>query len=246
MSYINKFLPYFGMGLGLLACPDLAFAQNTSGVVGPVVKPGEAALEYRLGIDPEKANGETGIGQRLHYQRAVNDSLRWRLVGRFRKTDDSDFDFDYVQAELVWQLTEDDTRKYHTGLRFDARLRGDSRPGQLGVNWSHQWATETGWEFRGVLKSTVQIGQNSDGNLSVESQGRLRKKLSGGKSIGIKMFNDYGDTDNIKAFDDQEHVAGPFVSLPVTENLDVFGGALFGLTEASPDTQIQLWLTRSF
>ena len=110
MSYICKTLS-FGTGLFLLCYAGPAFAQNTSGVVGATVDDDESTLEYRLGIDPDNSRGETGVAQRLHYQRSINSDLRWRVVGRFRKTQESDFEFDYVEAELVWQLSEDD-KKY--------------------------------------------------------------------------------------------------------------------------------------
>ncbi len=245
MSHIYRIALYFGMGLFLLAGANTAFAQNTSGVVGPTVDEGESTLEYRLGLDPENSRGETGVAQRLHYQRSINSDLRWRVVGRFQKTAESDFDFDYVQAELVWQLSNDD-KSYQNGLRFDARIRGDSRPGQLGVNWAHQWSFGQGWEIRGVLKSEVQIGQGSDDSFSLESQARVQKKLPQGRAIGVKMFNNYGDTHDIQPFDQQSHVAGPYLSTPFIEKLTLSTGVLFGLTETSPDTQIQLWLTRSF
>lgn len=245
MSHIHKFVLYFGMGVCLLAYSNCAYAQNTSGVVGPTVKDRESTVQYRLGIDPENDRGETGVAQRLHYQRAINSDLRWRLVGRFRKTDESDFDFDYVQAELVWQISEDD-QKYQTGLRFDARLRGDSRPGQFGVNWANQWKLGKSWEVRGVLKSEVQIGQGSDDSFSLKSQARVQKKLPHNRAIGVKMFNTYGDTGHIDSFDQQKHVAGPYVSTPIVEKIKLSTGVLFGLTDASPDTQIQFWLSRSF
>ena len=245
MSHIHTFILYISIGLCLLANPYSAFAQNTSGVVGATVDDGESTLEYRLGIDPDNSRGETGVAQRLHYQRSINSDLRWRVVGRFRKTQDSDFDFDYVEAELVWQLSEDD-KKYQQGLRFDARLRGDSRPGQLGINWAHQWKFGEGWEARGVLKSEVQIGQGSGDDFTLESQARLQKKLPKGRALGVKMFSTYGDTSGIDSFDEQSHVAGPYVSTPFFEKVKLSTGVLFGLTETSPDTQIQFWLTRSF
>ena len=245
MSYIYKCAAYFGVCFCLWAIPYSALAQNTSGVVGPAVKDGESTLEYRFGIDPDNARGEAVTAQRLHYQRSINSDLRWRLVGRLRETEASDFDFDYVQAELVWQISEDE-RDYQTGLRFDARLRGDSRPGQLGINWAHQWKFGEGWEARGVLKSTVQIGQDSDDSFSLESQARLQKKLPRGRALGIKMFSDYGDTSRIESFDQQNHVAGPYLITPLIEEIDLTTAVLFGMTETSPDTQIQLWLTRSF
>ena len=224
---------------------SLCCAQNTSGVVGATVKEGESSLQYRLGIDPKGSNGETKFAQRLHFQKSINGALRWRLVGALKKTDASDFDFDYVQAGLVWQITEDGP-DYQTGLRFDARLRDNARPGQLGVNWAHQWQMSESWRLRAVAKSSVQIGHNASQALSIESQAEIIKKLPNGRAFGVEMFSKYSTTKDVLGFDDQSHVAGPFISTPIAAQTKLSSGVLFGLTKASPDTQLKFWLTRSF
>ena len=53
-----------------------------------------------------------------------------------RETADSALDLDFVQAELFVDLGTDGA-DYRTGFRFDARLRGGDRPGQIGVNWTN-------------------------------------------------------------------------------------------------------------
>ena len=88
----------------LLAAP--LYAQNTGGVFPPTVSEGHKSWQYRWAVDPESANGDTAFAQRLHYQQAINDDFMWRIVGQVRKTDDSDFDPDFLQAELFWEFSE--------------------------------------------------------------------------------------------------------------------------------------------
>ena len=49
---------------------------------------------------------------------------------------------------------------------------------------------------------------------------------------------------DLPSFDEQRHQLGPFVSRRLNDRWILFGGALAGLTEASPDVNLRLWLTR--
>jgi len=104
-----------------------AAAQNTGGVFPPSVDEGHKSLQYRSAYNLENDN----FAQRLHYQQAINGDFMWRIVGQTRETESSDFDFDFLQAELFWELSPEDT-DYRHGVRFDARLRDDNRPHQVG------------------------------------------------------------------------------------------------------------------
>ena len=96
--------------LALVVSP-IAYAQNTSGVFGPVIDEGERGWEYRATYEPDSE----GLAQRVHYQQALNGELRWRAVAQVRKTDDSDVDLDYLRGEIIWQVTPDD-QKYQSGF----------------------------------------------------------------------------------------------------------------------------------
>ncbi len=223
-----------------------AMAQNTSSVFSPNVKEGQRSIEYRLGVEPDNAAGVTGIAQRLHYQQSINGGLRWRVIGAFRKTSESDFDFNYAQAELVWELSGDEDVHRH-GLRFDARFRDGSRPEQVGVNWTTQFNFEDGWRARVLALSNVQLGDRANDGINLSTRAQIARKLDSGPTIGLDMFNVYGRTGgNIGSFNDQSHTIGPFVSLPVSGDISIFTGALFGISDASPDTELRFWVSRKF
>ena len=231
--------------LGALAIPQVAAAQNTGGVFPPMVNDGHKSAQYRIAINPDNAAGETGFAQRLHYQQSLNGDMMWRIVGQTRKTADSDFDFDFLQAELFWELSDDDDQ-HKTGLRFDARLRDENRAEQLGLNWSNQFNFENGWSARALVLTAVQIGDNAADGVSLQTRGQIARKLESGASLGVDMFNSYGRTGNIGSFDEQSHTIGPFVSTPIGNGLSIYAGPLFGISEAAPDLEARLWLTRGF
>lgn len=222
-----------------------ASAQNTGGVFGPVVNEGHKSFQYRATLDPDTASGITGFAQRLHYQQAINGDLMWRILGQTRKTQASDFDFDFIQAELFWHLTDDDGSPYQTGLRFDARVRNDNRPEQLGLNWTNEWNLEEGWQLRAIALSAVQLGDNSANGVLLQTRGHIAKSVGGGKRLGVELFSTYGSTSNFGSFNKQSHTIGPFATAPLGHNFSVFGGVLFGISDAAADTELRLWLTKS-
>lgn len=231
-----------------LCCVLLLFAvtsraQNTGAVFSPVVTAGHKSIQYRAAVDPDNQLGKTGFAQRLHYQQSIDGDLMWRVIGQTRKTRDSDVDFDFVQAELFWDMSEDG-QNYRTGMRFDVRVRDGDRPDQLGVNWMNQFHYNNGWSARALLLGAVEVGSNSADGVNVQTRWQLAKRLEGDRSLGVEMFNNYGNTDDIGSFDEQSHTVGPIYSMPLNTDWAVFTGVLWGLSNSAPDTELRVWLTR--
>lgn len=231
--------------LAALVTPQIAAAQNTGGVFPPMVNEGHKSAQYRIAINPDNAAGKTGFAQRLHYQQSLNGDMMWRIVGQTKKTSDSDFDLDFIQAELFWELSDDDDQ-HKTGLRFDARLRDEGRAEQFGLNWSNQFNFENGWSARALVLTAVQIGDNAADGVNLQTRGQIARKMDSGHTFGIDMFNNYGRTGNIGGFNDQSHTIGPFISAPLGNKVSLFAGPLFGLSRAAPDVEARLWLTKGF
>jgi len=234
-------LKFLCLSLLLLLAAPIA-AQNTGGVFPPFVNAGHESMQYRFAIDPDSNTGETAFAQRLHYQKAIDGDLMWRIVGQLRKTTESDFDADFLQAELFWDLSEDGA-KIRSGLRFDARVRDGDRPNQLGLNWIHAFQLENNWSARAILLTSGQVGDNATSGINLQTRARIAKRLENRNTIGLEMFNNYGNSNNIRSFDQQNHTVGPFASIPLG-NISLFVGALFGVSDAAPDTEIRLWITR--
>lgn len=231
--------------LALFAISAPAFAQNTGGVFPPMVNDGHKSLQYRIAINPDNAAGQTGFAQRLHYQQAINDDVMWRVIGQTRKTNNSDFDLDFLQAELFWELSDQDSQ-HKTGLRFDARLRDDNRAEQFGINWMNQFNFDNGWRARALVLTSVQSGQNAADGVNLQTRAQVAKTLESGPTLGLELYNNYGNTGNIGGFNQQNHTIGPFIAAPLNKKVSVFAGPLFGLSRAAPDLELRLWVTRGF
>lgn len=231
--------------LAWLFLTSTAKAQNTGGVFPPMVNEGHKSAQYRIAINPDNADGEFGLAQRLHYQQSLSGDMMWRVIGQTRKTADSDFDLDFLQAELFWELSDEDDQ-HKTGLRFDARLRDEGRAEQLGLNWMNQFNFDNGWRVRALILTSVQVGDNAADGVNLQTRGQIARKLESGHTLGIDMFNNYGRTGNIGSFDEQSHTIGPFVAAPIGNGNSFYAGPLFGLSKAAPDVEARLWVTKGF
>ena len=223
----------------------VANAQNTGGVFPPMVNEGHKSLQYRAAINPDNAQDEFGFAQRLHYQQAINGDFMWRILGQTQKTDSSDFDFSFLQAELFWELSDDEDQ-HKTGLRFDARLTDGDRAEQLGLNWMNHFNFDNGWHARALVLSSVQIGDTAANGVNLQTRARVGKKLENGPLIGVEMYNNYGRTSGFGSFDEQSHTIGPFISTPIGNKVSLFAGPLFGVSRSAPDIEARLWLTKGF
>lgn len=239
----------WGIGQFLLVLLFLAVpaqAQNTGGVFGPVVNEGARTLQYRAAVNPDPNNSlDFGFAHRLHYQQAINDDFMWRVLGQTVRTEDSDFDFDFIGAELFWEFSENED-DYKHGVRFDARYRDDDRSEQLGFNWTHQWNFAEGWSAQAILLTLREFGQNRNDGINIQTRTRVTKKLGNGFTLGVENYSNYGNTGNFGGFDEQSHTIGPIFSIPVANKISIFGGPLFGLTDGSADVEGRLWVTQNF
>ena len=231
---------YAILGFALIASPS-ALAQNTSGVFGPVIDAGERGWEYRGTYDGD----DKDYNQRLHYQRAINGDMRWRLVAQVRSTDDSDFDPDFLRGELVWQVTPDD-QKYQSGFRFEGRYRFDDRPGDVTVHWINQWKHIDDWTLRFLIGARQQIGNDPADGILMHTRASATTSLAGGPKIGVEWFGEYGSTSDWLDLDEQEHQIGPVAVWSLNEDWSLYTGALFGATDATPDSQLRLRITRDY
>jgi hypothetical protein len=239
---INSKLVALGTSVLGMSCFGLnAHAQNAGGVFPPTVNEGHKSAQYRITYNPDTE----AMVQRVHYQQAANDDLMWRGVIQTRKTNDSDVDLDFVQGELFWDLGENGDF-YRTGFRGDARIRSEGRPGLLGAHWMNLWQFNSDWQARFNVMTFKDIGNDARDGVFFLTRGQLMYSGAPGATLGVEFYNSYGALDDINDFEDQTHQIGPTASFKVNKDWGIYTNALFGLTDASADTELRLWVTRGF
>lgn len=218
-----------------------ANAQNTAGVFGPGVTEGHSSFEYRGTFDA----GNDGFAQRVHYQHSLNDDFMWRTVYATRKTESSELDFDFFQAELFWELS-DNSDAWRTGFRFDLQFHDDDRANLFGLHWTNQYTFNEDWSARFIAMTSVDFGDNARDGLFVQTRASITRHLSDSFSLGAEVYNTYGTLDSPLEFSDQVHQIGPVATCLLEDHWTAYAGVLFGLTERSQDPQFRIWLTKAF
>ena len=79
---------------GSLLLAPAALAQNVGGVFGPGVRDGDRSAEYRGAFVPEEDGRDSRSVHRLHYQYALNDSVRLRGVVQGSDVNSSSLEYD--------------------------------------------------------------------------------------------------------------------------------------------------------
>ncbi len=231
-----------------LCSASAAAAQTTGAVFGPDVDPGDREAEYHIAAGIEASGEDASIAHRIHYQKAINDRLRWRALAAWSDSAGGDFEFDHVQGELLIQIVERTPWGYSGALRFDARIaEGDDTPHEFGANWTNQWVFDGGWRARALILFDRDVGPDADDDWILETRASLYKSLDGGLSVGLESFNEFGGLDaGFGGFDDQSHQLGPVVGGDLAYGVEWSAGVLFGLSEAADDQDLMLRLTRGF
>lgn len=225
--------------LSWLFCSGLS-AQNTGGIIPTVVVDGHQSVQYRMTFVPNS----DGFAQRVHYERGIGD-LMWRVVAQTRKTPESSTDFDFAQGELFWHFTESD-RRWQSGLRFDVQLRSKERPDLLAMSWNNEIALGGNWHARAVARVTRDIGGGSRAGIGLQTRGSIYIRTGPGQTLGLELFSSHGTTAELASLDDGQHQLGPFATLPIGSNWNIFAGALFGLSDSVPDSELRFWSTYRF
>jgi hypothetical protein len=226
-------------------CFSLNAQANTSTVFSPDVKAGTKALEHRSSYVPSEGDDRSEFAHRLHYQQAINDMWRWRIIGQQSRRGDDSLEYKYTRLEVQMQYREDEVAGYDAALRYELQISDESsRPDRFRLVWTGKKDLESGWQLRGNLLLGREFGDSSRGGVIVEGRLQATYPVFGGR-LGLESFNDFNRTTDFGDFDDQEHQLGPIYKTtagPVKVN----AGYLVGISDSAPDHNLRLILTLDF
>ncbi|MDG2089570.1 MAG: hypothetical protein P8J61_00425 [Gammaproteobacteria bacterium] len=237
---------YFTLLLSLFPC-SFVNAQATTNVYSSVINLEQQGIEYRAAFVPEDGGTDSRFRHRLHYQRPLKENLRWRGVVQGSDTVNGDFDLDFFQAELQWQIRNSSTHGWDSALRFDARISEDDvNANQIGVNWSNQFNFAERWQARAILLTAKDLGDRKLSGVLIRTWTQLRYRLLNGSTVALEMFNSYGRTPSFGSYERQKHNIGPLYSGQFSNGLRYNVGMLFGVSHASTEIDFRFFLNKSF
>ena len=222
-----------------------AAAQTTGGIPGPGVNKDDRSAQLRVAFAPSNNGREDRWAARLHYQQGLSDDLRWRVVLQGTDFETGSFEPVFIQGELQWELDADPA--WAKAVRFDARIaENDDGADQLGLVSINQFRLTDRAFARVDVFANLQVGSRRADGIGAEVRGMVGYKADPRTTLVLESFNSLGRGDKFGEFKRNAERLGPGVSYSLGNGTSLFGSVLFGLNDATADTDLRLWLTQSF
>lgn len=221
------------------------FATNTTSVFSPEITPGSKSLEYRFSAVDQ--DGDDPWAHRIHYQQAINDAWRWRLIAAFADPVDDNHEYRYSRGELQWQYLESEVAGWDAALRFELQIAdGDDEPSRARVAWTGKWDFDGGLQLRANVLTGREFGSASSDGWLFETRSQVSYPISEKSRIGIEMFNDFNDTDDFGSYSEQEHQVGPIFKTKFGGDVKLLTSLMFGVSRSAADYDFRIHLTKAF
>lgn len=231
-----------GLLCAALALASTAAAQNTSGVSGPVVKPGERAVEYRMAFRPD---GD-GFAHRLHYQQAFG-TWRGRIIVTQSNSGPEGLEFRSVKLEALKQFVRSDGEGWSSAVRFDGKIPVDGDgPGKARIAWLNSIDFAGGWQARANVYLGREIGDLARDGLRLEPRAEATREIRERLRLGAQLFSDFDTTAAPGDFNDQRHQVGAVLKYETGGGPKFELSALFGASRAAPDVNLRLFVSYAF
>lgn len=228
----------------LFAGTTEAAAQNTSSVSSPVVTDGRKEVSYRLGWTPGENGSGNSYAHRFDYGFALNARSSLKLNARWEDQPGSDFRFDNINAELLFELTPETAKFWQSGVRFDGRISNGPDSERIAVHWLNRWNFDNGIQVRAQLIAKRAFGGNANDAIDFEGRSSASTGIGDGYELALLGFFDLGSSEDFGP-GGQDSQIGPTLSGPLgSSGWTWTAGNLFGTSGDAPDNDVRLWLSR--
>lgn len=240
-------LPLVGSAaLGVLMSLQEAGAQSLAAVPHPDVSAADRNVDYRAGYALPDDGRTARFGQRLHFQQALNDRWRLRLLVQQGERADGVVVTQFVSPQAQYQLAKSEkTGGWDSAVRVDGFIPVDGRPGRARIGIFNAFALGAGAEARSSVFLAREIGARAQGGVQIEAREELSFIAAPKTRVGVQLFHGLNSTARIGGFDDQRHQLGVFARSKVARRIGVEAGWLFGLSDAAPDADLRVIFTYS-
>lgn len=241
---MNRTFSFFAFTFLLLGTGHAVQAQTTAGIPGPGVSEDDRTVQLRTAFAPGEDGRADRWEARIHYQQGITDDLRWRIVAQGNDFEGG-FESVFLQGELQWEI--DENPDWAKALRFDVRIaENDDGADQIGLQSFNQFRLGDRTYARGNIFTGLQVGSRRASGLAVEFRGQLGYKANDRTTLVLETFNPLGRGTGFGKLNENAQRAGPGVNYKLGNGTSVMGSILFGLNDVAADTDLRLWLTKSF
>lgn len=223
----------------------VALAQNTSSVSSPVVDAGKREVGLRFGWTPDENGIGNKYGYRFDYGMSLGSRHYLKLYASAKSSDSEHFRFTDINAEYLMELTPETARTWQSGVRFDARLSEGSNANRLRVDWLNRFRLSDRVSMRVMALVSRKFTSGVDDSVAIELRSSVGYRLEGGYSADLLAFVKLGTLDHPGLAGLPQQI-GPTISGPIGERWKWTAGNLFGVSDAAPDNDVRVWISRKF
>lgn len=248
--------------LSTALCASLALSLSSAHAASPignagtaVANKGEFSYELRMGYqfdeDNPREDGRFRVRQHIDY--GFSDWYAVRIVAEQDRRDGDELDFTGLTIENRFQIFEKDEHGWDGGVRaiyIFGTSPGD--PDEVDVRLIANVPVGDNWSFRHNTILEHEIGDNAADGVLMELRTQMVRDFRPNDSffskvsVGVEMFSDLGELNNVGSFDDQNHQIGPVVKANFGKGAYLQFGYRAGLSDDAPDNILKLFLGRKF
>lgn len=233
-----------------------AYAGSPIGNAGTAVADkGAFSFEQRMGyqFDEDNPREDGRFRMRQHVDYGFTDWYAVRIVAEQDKRDDESLDFTGLTIENRFQFFEKRNHGWDGGVRL-IYIFGASpgEPDEVDVRLIANVPVGEDWSFRHNTILEHEIGDNAADGVLMELRTQMVRdfQLEEGfvskVSLGVEMFSDLGELNNVGSFDDQNHQIGPVMKANFGKGAYLQFGYRAGLSDDAPDHLLKLFLGKKF
>lgn len=239
-----KWNRFFLLSVALfLVSSTVLCAQSTALVFSPEVIAGEGAVDFRIGYDP----GKNRWVYRNHIQYGFSDSFRLRGLTLHTIDSSNQWDFRFFRVEGLWQFLENEKAGWDSALRFDLEIvEGDDLPSRVRLAWSGMYDINPYWQIRGNFFTGYEIGPASDPGALFEVRAQVSRRLTQTARVTFDYFGNMNNTEAFGNWESQRHQLGPTLNVPLSKNIRVVLGALYGISQTATNSEYRVVCVRTF
>ncbi len=204
---------------------------------------GYRALGLRFGYAPPGGGNPSALASFVQYQHNLGD--RWSLSGGalVGKRGDDALAFQAWQAGVQWQFAERRRAGADGALFLQTRIPdGNEGPGRLAALLAGKWIVDEDWEIRAAFASSIEYGLHARRGFGLGVRGEATRRIGAVGRAGVQVVDGFNTTRGFGPLRSQSHQAGVVFKKPFGK-VQTTATALFGLTDAAPQSELKVFLT---
>ena len=228
---------------------NFAYASTTGSVGGASVSKDKTQIEARFGYSEaeESSSQDERFRSRFQVDHGFTDYYAARLVIQQDRRKGDNLEHDSITFDNRFQFLDAEKSGFDLGIRAGYQHKdGDKKPSAVTFGVFERIPVGA-YEIRLNQLFDHDVGEDADDGISAEARFQVTRKLENGHRLGVEGFHDFGNLRELSGYSDQSHQIGPVAkgALPF-ENMKYEVGYRAGISDAAPDHNFKLFISRSF